>query len=50
MASATRRGERELDDPDGVRKKFSEPHDLAFEDHDVLIAIANMNRNAGGRR
>jgi hypothetical protein len=29
--------EGELDDPDGVREKFSEAHDLAFEDHDVLL-------------
>jgi len=29
--------ENELDDPDAVREKFSEAHDLAFEDHDVLL-------------
>jgi hypothetical protein len=29
--------EDELDDPDGVREKLSEVHDLAFEDHDVLL-------------
>jgi hypothetical protein len=29
--------EGELDDPDGAREKFSEAHDLAFEDHDVLL-------------
>ena len=27
----------ELDDPDGLREKFSEVHDLAFEDHDILM-------------
>ena len=32
-------GEREgeLDDPDSLREKFDEAHDLAFEDHDVLL-------------
>jgi hypothetical protein len=29
--------EGELEDPDGVREKFSAAHDLAFEDHDVLL-------------
>jgi hypothetical protein len=29
--------EGELEDPDGVREKFAEAHDLAFEDHDVLL-------------
>jgi hypothetical protein len=29
--------EDELDDPDALRAKFSETHDLAFEDHDVLL-------------
>ncbi|MGH2714189.1 MAG: hypothetical protein ACRDM7_09965 [Thermoleophilaceae bacterium] len=29
--------EEELNDPDAVREKFSEAHDLAFEDHDVLL-------------
>jgi hypothetical protein len=27
----------QLDDPDALREKFSEVHDLAFEDHDVLM-------------
>lgn len=29
--------EGELDDPVALREKFSELHDLAFEDHDVLL-------------
>jgi hypothetical protein len=29
--------EDDLDDPDALREKFSEVHDLAFEDHDVLM-------------
>jgi hypothetical protein len=29
--------EDELDDPDAVREKFDLAHDLAFEDHDVLL-------------
>jgi hypothetical protein len=29
--------ENEFDDADALREKFSEVHDLAFEDHDVLL-------------
>jgi hypothetical protein len=29
--------ENELDDPDAVRERFAEAHELAFEDHDVLL-------------